>query len=151
MGIVFLKMSFFFSHSIETLCSFLSDTELTVSEPAFTLLIRDQALNFQFRRSHLRRWAACYKKECVWVSCRAAASYTEWGHKEKNRYRIVMHLYIYILYIYKIFPGGSDGKASDYNAGDPGSIPASGRSSGEGNGNLLQYSCLENPMDGGSL
>ena len=48
------------------------------------------------------------------------------------------------------FPGGSDGKASAYNAGDPGSIPGSGRSSGEGNGNSLQYSCLGNPMDGGA-
>ena len=47
------------------------------------------------------------------------------------------------------FPGGSDSKASAYNAGDPGSIPGSGRS-GEGNGNPLQYSCLENPMDGGA-
>ena len=47
------------------------------------------------------------------------------------------------------FPGGSDGKASAYNAGDPGSISGSGRSPGEGNGNPLQYSCLENPMDGG--
>ena len=46
------------------------------------------------------------------------------------------------------FPGGSDGKASTYNAGDPGSIPGQGRSPGEGNGNPLQYSCLENPMDG---
>ena len=48
------------------------------------------------------------------------------------------------------FPGGSDGKASAYNAGDPGSIPGLGRSSGEGNGNPLQYSCLDNPMDGGA-
>ena len=48
------------------------------------------------------------------------------------------------------FPGGSNGKASAYNAGDLGSIPGSGRSSGEGNGNPLQYSCLENPMDGGA-
>ena len=46
------------------------------------------------------------------------------------------------------FPGSSDGKVSAYNAGDPGSIPRLGRSSGEGNGNPLQYSCLENPMDG---
>ena len=45
------------------------------------------------------------------------------------------------------FPGSSDGKASAYNAGDPGSNPGSGRSPGEGNGNPLQYSCLENPMD----
>ena len=48
------------------------------------------------------------------------------------------------------FPGGSDGKASAYNAGDLGSIPGLGRSSGEGSGTLLQYSCLENPMDGGA-
>ena len=40
------------------------------------------------------------------------------------------------------FPGGSDSKASAYNPGDPGSIPRSGRSPGEENGNPLQYSCL---------
>ena len=51
---------------------------------------------------------------------------------------------------YSNFPGGSDGKPSAYNAGDPDWIPGSGRSSGEGNGNPLQYSCLENPMDGGT-
>ena len=45
------------------------------------------------------------------------------------------------------FPGGSDGKASVYNAGDSSSIPGLGRSPGEGNGNPLQYYCLENPMD----
>ena len=48
------------------------------------------------------------------------------------------------------FPGGSDGKVSAYNVGDPGSIPGLGRSPGEGNGNPLQYSCLENPMEGRS-
>ena len=48
------------------------------------------------------------------------------------------------------FPGGSDGKASVYNAGDLGSIPRSGRIPGEGNGNPLQSSCLENPTDGGA-
>ena len=46
------------------------------------------------------------------------------------------------------FPGGSDGKASAYNVGDPDLIPGSGRSPGEGNGNPLQYSSLENPMNG---
>ena len=50
----------------------------------------------------------------------------------------------------KDFPGGSDGKASAYNAGDLGSIPGLGRSSGEGNGNPLQYSCLKNPMHRGA-
>ena len=48
------------------------------------------------------------------------------------------------------FPGGSDGKASVYNAGDWGSIPGLGRSPGEGNGNPLQDYCLENPMDRGA-
>ena len=43
------------------------------------------------------------------------------------------------------FPGGSDSKASAYNTGDPGLIPGLGRSLGEGNGNPLQCSCLENP------
>ena len=45
------------------------------------------------------------------------------------------------------FPRGSDGKASAYNVGDLGSIPGLGRSPGEGNGNPLQYSYLENPTD----
>ena len=48
------------------------------------------------------------------------------------------------------FPGGSEVKVSACNAGDLGSIPGSGGSPGEGNGNPLQYSCLENPMDGGA-
>ena len=48
------------------------------------------------------------------------------------------------------FPGGSDSKVSVYNAGDPGSIPGLGRSPGEGNGNPLQYYCLENRMDRGA-
>ena len=55
--------------------------------------------------------------------------------------------YIEVCYLWD-FPGGSDAKVSAYNAGDPGSIPGSGRSPGEGNGNPLQDSCLENPMDG---
>ena len=52
--------------------------------------------------------------------------------------------------ICKGFPGGLDGKASACNAGDKGVIPGSGRCPREGNGNPLQNSCLENPMDGGA-
>ena len=48
------------------------------------------------------------------------------------------------------FPGDSDGKESGPSAGDPGSIPGLGQSPGEGNGNPLQYSCLENSMDRGA-
>ena len=47
-------------------------------------------------------------------------------------------------------PGSSDGKVSAYNAGDLGSVPGLGRFPGKGNSNPLQYSCLENPMDGGA-
>ena len=50
----------------------------------------------------------------------------------------------------KGFPGGSEVKAPPCNAGDLGLTPGSGRSLGEGNGNPLQYSCLENPMDEGA-
>ena len=54
------------------------------------------------------------------------------------------------MYVYmdKGFTGGSEDRASANNVGDPGSIPGSGRSPGAGNGNPLQYSCLENPMNG---
>ena len=48
------------------------------------------------------------------------------------------------------FPDGSDSKVSAYNTGDLGSISGSGRSPGKRNGNILQYSCLENPMDKGA-
>ena len=62
--------------------------------------------------------------------------------KKKER----MHSFL----MYLGFPGGSDGKAPACNVGDPDSIPGSGRSPGEGNGNPLQHSCLENPMDRGA-
>ena len=52
------------------------------------------------------------------------------------------------VYVCMYFPHGSEGKASACNVGDLGSIPGMGRSPGEGNGNPLQCSCLENPMDG---
>ena len=65
----------------------------------------------------------------------------------------VYYTYMYNSFVYIYiwgFPGGSDGKASACNAGDQGSIPGLGRSPGEGNGNPLQHSCLENPMDRGA-
>jgi len=55
-----------------------------------------------------------------------------------------------VIYFLYVFPGGSDGKVSTYNAGDLGLIPGSRRSPGEGNGNPHQYYCLENPMDRGA-
>ena len=61
-----------------------------------------------------------------------------------------IHGLIYYGILMTVFPGGSEVKASAWNSGDPGSIPGSGRSPGEANGNPLQYSCLENPMEGGA-
>ena len=54
------------------------------------------------------------------------------------------------MYYMYYFPGGSDSKMSAYNVGDPGSIPGLGRPPAEGNGNPLQYHCLENLMDRGA-
>ena len=62
---------------------------------------------------------------------------------------LVPPLSIFLIF-WRSFPGGSDGIASACNAGDLGSIPGLERSSGEGNGNPLQYFCLENPMDRGA-
>ena len=62
----------------------------------------------------------------------------------------LLHFFILSLFDMLDFPGGSDGKASVYNARDPGLIPALGRSPGEGNGNPLQDYCLENPVDRGA-
>ena len=68
----------------------------------------------------------------------------------KNGYKGCHRILVALLYwALTIYPGGSDGKASACNAGDPGSIPGLGRTHEEGNGNPLQYSCLENSMDWG--
>ena len=67
---------------------------------------------------------------------------SEVSQKEEDKYHILKHI--------TGFPGGSEGKASGFNAGDMSSISGSGRSPGEGNGNPLQYSCWENPTDKGT-
>jgi len=63
-----------------------------------------------------------------------------------------LHIFEFVNYLCTIdeFPGGSYYKASAYNVEDPGSISGLGRLPGEGNGNPLQHSCLENPRDGGA-
>ena len=81
----------------------------------------------------------------------AKISKNHFGIKSENNnegfpLQISKRYYIFtIIYCY-----GSGGKASVYNAGNPGLIPGLGRSPGEGNGNPLQYYCLENPMDRGA-
>ena len=92
----------------------------------------------------VRQDLATEQQQLMWVDVESVTQ-SEVSQKEKNKYCILIR-------IYRIqdFPGSSDGKASVYNAGDPGSIPGLGRSAGEGNGNPLQYYCLENPMDRGA-
>ena len=74
----------------------------------------------------------------VWKDGEQALGGKEEGNKEITHGRRILDV---------LFPGGSEVKAPASNVGDLGSIPGSGRSPGEGNGNPLQYSCLENPMD----
>ena len=108
---------------------------------------------------------------------RSLVGYSPWGHKELDMTEhMPCFIYLYMDYLmshfsywpstsperssgwsslqcpsYNLkFPGGLDGKESACNAGDLGLIPRSGRSPGEGNGNPLQYSCLENAMDRGA-
>ena len=92
----------------------------------------------------------------IYFNCRNSASLQSLGDAsslETQAGFLFYSLVKFISFLGKLslllgFPGGSEVKASASNAGDPGSIPGSGRSPGEGNGNPLQYACLENPMDG---
>ena len=77
-------------------------------------------------------------RDQTWVSCTAGSFFMDWTNREAP-------------WLLGLNPGGSDSKVAAYNVGDPGSISGLGRSPGEGNGNPLQYSCLENPMDRGAL
>ena len=69
-----------------------------------------------------------------------------WQMEKRLLYGLIRVKYVYSYF--KGFPGGVVVKNLPANEGDVGSIPESGRSPGEGNGNPLQYSCLENSMDG---
>ena len=93
-----------------------------------------------------------YCRPWTWVSCIADRFFTFWATREAH-----IHTYVYTAsclstHLSMGFPGGTVAKESTYNAGDTrgaGLIPGSWRSPGEGNGNSLQYSCLDKPMDRG--
>ena len=69
---------------------------------------------------------------------------------KENCYLGISLFFLMLSLLYWAYPGSSDGKESAFNVGDLGLIPGLGRSPGEGNGNPLQYSYLENSMDGGA-
>ena len=75
---------------------------------------------------------------------------TEWQKDKTEITAAISIIFASKMHVMLSFPSGSDGKASACNVEDLGSILGLGRSPGEGNGNPLQYSCLENPTDGGA-
>ena len=102
--------------------------------------------SFQQKDGHITEDLGCMRQErrmCI-LTIEGLCNLVIKSYNYKN-----MHV-IECLKVLSGFPGGSDGRASACNAEDPGSIPGSGRSPAEGNGNPLQYSCLENPMVGGA-
>ena len=95
--------------------------------------------------SSILAWRIPMEKGAWW----AAVHGVSWSQTDMTEATMHTHTVIYTLL--KSFPGGSDDKESTCNAGDPGLISGSRRSSGKGNGNTLQYSCCENPMHRGAL
>ena len=99
-----------------------------------------------------KQWAPWGLNDLVSVQQQQLQGYSQKKElgKMSGQAKIRMYILKYKEYSTKLqdFSGGSDGKAFAYNAGDLGSIPGLGRSPGEGNGNPLQYSYLENAMDG---
>ena len=103
-------------------------------------------------------WAAVYgvTRSWTWLKLLSSSSSSSneclmdpWRRSGQECYYLEnfpINFYIHLI----CFPSGSDGRASACNVGVPGSIPGSGRSPGEGNGNPLQYSCLDNSMDRGA-
>ena len=89
------------------------------------------------------------RKPRLWGWILKASNWRSWDYKPQFYFQI-LYWVLSSSTSFTGFPGGSVGKESACNAGDPGSIPGWGRSPGEGNGYPLQYSCLENPMDRGA-
>ena len=88
---------------------------------------------------------------CLPSSCCSITGFTQtWLEFQLTQFFLFRLIIKHALWVWWCFSGGSDGRVSVCNAGDLGLIRGSGRSPGEGNGNLLQYSCLENPMGGGA-
>ena len=99
------------------------------------------AISFSRGSSWLRGWAwVPYIDEWILIHCTTR-------EVQGNIFLVHKKIWTGLPWWFSAIPGSSDGKASVYNAGDPGSIPESGRSPGEGNSNPLQYSGLRNPME----
>ena len=107
--------------------------------------------NIERLRYYHTKWSKADKEKYQMISliCRILKNDTSELIHETNRLKVLENKFIVTKRDIGL-PHGSHGKGSAYNAGDPGSIPGSGRSPGERNGNPLQYSCLENSTDRGA-
>ena len=132
------------SQSCPTLCDPMDCSMPGLSVPISQSLPKFMSIAPVMPSSHLMLWCPLFLLPSIFPSIRDFS----------NELAVCIRRPKYWSFSFSIspsnLPGGSGGKASAYSAGDPGSIPGLGRSPGEGNGNPLQYSCLENPMDGGA-
>ena len=128
--------------------NWISPIKETIFFPLYILVISCQYIcEFISGLSIIFHWSICILMLILYFF-----DYNNFGVERGNIYMIWRETRVYgNSFIAEGFPGGSEVKASAWNAGDLSSIPGSGRSLGEGNGNPLQYSCLENPMEGRSL
>ena len=92
----------------------------------------------------------CRIRNVLWDMCISPITHHTFVSVVPSKYLSVSHILSYRIFSQLGFPSGSNGKEPSCNVRDPCSIPGSGRSSGEGNGNPLQYSCLQNPMHRGA-
>ena len=107
-------------------------------KPQYSLKPQNPAIKSNHRNQHGTQWQNSGMEPCV--------AYPEESHFCGFHFSFLNKVFLSAIWG---FPSGSEGKASAWNAGGLGSIPGPGRSPGEGNGNPLQYSCLENPMERG--
>ena len=127
----------------------MSSLEIEQLDPAINyrhILNADYGMSFSLNFLARRQSLVCIKQQqlLIWFPWEVVSfpPNPQWNRTPNSVF--VQHS------LYCLFPGGSEDKASACNAGDLGSIPGLGRSPREGNGNPLQYSCLENPMDRGA-
>ena len=122
--------------------TFHGTTESDTTEQLFSKVIHVilYGLNFGMSSLHLPYTKEQCKNMGILNFFSSTMSYAYWNINKCWKVKAIFNI-----------PGGSDGKASVYSVRDPGSIRGSGRYPGEGNGNPLQYYCLENPMDKGWL
>ena len=113
--------------------------------------------SFLYVLSHLLLCYISNNKLCICIHsfCLREKCIFQWGQRSREKQLLASSpcwsWWLGFLVLIQVgFPGSSDDKASARNAGDPGSVPGLERSPGEGNGTPLQYSCLENSMDGGA-